>query len=220
MSSVSLPIISLLCSRVALRTLISPSLRSASSSSCEALILLCSISRLIDVIPFAVSSSSCSILARSASHISYEALTASILCSCSLKSTVNLLILFNQTPISRVFFSSLYSRNFWAFSLWVLSGPTRPSSSPRISRSLTRFSCAWSSLRSASFLLWRKRDIPAASSKSSRLSSFFAEMIESILPWPTIEYPSEPRPVSINSSWISFLLTDSPSILYSLSPER
>ena len=153
MSAVSLSIVSLLCSRVALRTLISPSLRSASSSYPEAPSLLCSIAKLIEVTFSATSSSSFSIAARSFSETSYEALTASILCSCSLNSTVNLLILLSQTPISRVFFSSLYSRNFCAFSLCFLRGPTRLSSSPKISRSLTRFSCAWSSLRSASFLL-------------------------------------------------------------------
>ena len=182
MSAVRRATVSLLCSTVALRTEASPSLRKASSSKPEAPSLLCSIARFIPAISFAILSSLLSRSSKSFSQTSYDAFAASILCSCSRKSTVNLFILLSQTPISSVFFSSLSTKNFCAFSLCFLSGPTLPSSSARMSSSRTRFSCACSSLLSASRLLWRKREIPAASSKSSRLSSFFAEMIESILP--------------------------------------
>ena len=41
----------------------------------------------------------------------------------------------------------------------------------------------------------------------------------SILPWPIMEYPSRPRPVSINSSFMSLSLTVLLLIRYSLSPD-
>ena len=60
--------------------------------------------------------------------------------------------------------------------------------------------CSFSSLPSASALLFLYFTIPAASSKSCLLSSDLLLSISSILPWPMILYPSRPIPVSMNSS--------------------
>ena len=98
--------------------------------------------------------------------------------------------------ISYVFNSSFRFRYSLAFSDWRSNGPTCFSSSDRISLTRTRFWRSSSNFLTDILFLRLNLTIPAASSKSSRLSSGLPLKILSICPCPIIEYPSFPIPVS------------------------
>ena len=111
-----------------------------------------------------------------------------------------------NNPISIDFSSSRKSKNFLAFSDCSFSGSIFASISDKISFILSKFNFVCSNFFSDSFFLALYFTIPAASSNILRLSSDLLLKISSILPWPIIEYPSFPIPVSINNSNISFNL--------------
>ena len=113
-------------------------------------------------------------------------------------------MLYKNNPISIDFNSSLKSKNFLAFSDCIFSGSIFASISDKISLILSKFSFVCSNFFSDSCLRVLYFTIPAASSKIWRLSSDLLLKISSIFPWPIIEYPSFPIPVSINNSKTSF----------------
>ena len=127
-------------------------------------------------------------------------------------------MLYINKPTSMPFNSSLKSKNFFAFSDWILSGSMFPSISVKMSFIRSKFNLVCSNFFSVSSFLVLYFTIPAASSKIRRLSSDLLLNISSILPCPIIEYPSFPIPVSINSSNISFNLQGVLFIKYPVSP--
>ncbi|EJX02274.1 hypothetical protein EVA_09620 [gut metagenome] len=78
-------------------------------------------------------------------------------------------------------------RNCSALRLSFSKGPTRLSSSPKISLRRSRFSSALVRRRCASFLRYRYFAIPLASSKISRRSPLFAPTISAMRPCPIME---------------------------------
>ncbi len=98
--------------------------------------------------------------------------------------------------MSYVLSSSFFFKNSLAFSDCLSKGPICFSSSARISLTRRRFWRSSSSFFTDMFFRRLNLTIPAASSKSSLLSSGFPLRILSIWPWPMIEYPSFPMPVS------------------------
>ena len=121
---------------------------------------------------------------------------------------------------SSAFTSSRSFKYFSAVSDCLRSGSTCFESSCRISETRTRLSCSVWSFFSAAAFRFLNFVMPAASSKSSRRSSGLPDRIFSTWPWPMIEYPSCPMPVSIKSSLTSFRRQGLPFKRYSLSPER
>ena len=97
---------------------------------------------------------------------------------------------------SSSFNSSRFFKKIFAFSDCFSNGPTCFSSSLRISLTRTRFCFSSSSFFCAVALRFLNFTIPAASSNSSLFSSGLPLRIFSIWPWPMIEYPSLPIPVS------------------------
>ena len=128
-----------------------------------------------------------SIFASCAVISSYCDFASVILYSCSRSKSFEREIVFNQRPISRVRFCSEYVRNACAFSACFDNGPTRDSSSAKMSRSLTKLSSALLSSLSDSILRYLYFEMPAASSKISLRSSEREFTISSILPCPIIE---------------------------------
>ena len=125
-----------------------------------------------------------------------------------------------NSEISCIFNCSFNARNSFAFLDCCSKGPTCFSSSDKISFTLTRFCLSASRFFSAAAFLFLNFTIPAASSNNSLLSSGLPLRILSICPWPIIEYPSFPIPVSKKSSCTSFKRQEVPFNKYSLSPER
>ena len=115
--------------------------------------------------------------------------------------------------------SSRNARYCFAFAACFSRGSTCFSISERISSILSRLCFSSSRFFCAAAFLLLYLTIPAASSKSSRLSSGFPLSILSICPCPIIEYPSLPIPVSNKSSWTSLSLQAVPFNRYSLSPD-
>ena len=84
----------------------------------------------------------------------------------------------------------------------------------------TRFCSVARSLRSDSSFRVLNFMMPEASSKTRRRSSERLLRISSTRPWPTIEYPSRPSPVSMKSIVMSLRRHVTLLMRYSLSPER
>ena len=127
---------------------------------------------------------------------------------------------FSVMLISSSLYLSLSSRYSFALVLSSRSPSILPSISPIISFTLSRLAFAEESFFSDSAFLLLYMTTPAASSNISRLLSGLLLTISAIFPWPIMEYPSTPMPVSIISSLISRSLQLLLLIRYSLSPER
>jgi len=128
-------------------------------------------------------------------------------------------MLFNVKFISRYLYLSLSSKYSFAFILSSFNPPILSSISLIISFTLSRLSLALSNFLSAVVFLFLYITTPAASSNISLRLSAFVLTISEILPWPIIEYPSTPIPVSIINSLMSLSLHWLLFIRYSLSPD-
>ena len=124
----------------------------------------------------------------------------------SSKDCLYLSMLYKNNPTSIFFSSSFKFKYFLALSDCCCKGSKFPSISVNISFILNKLSLVCSNFFSVSSFLALYFTIPAASSNICLLSSDLLLNISSIFPWPIIEYPSLPIPVSINSSTISFNL--------------
>ena len=115
-------------------------------------------------------------------------------------------ILYKNKPTSILLSSFFKSKYLFALSDCCFNGSKLASISVKISFILKTFSLVCSNFFSDSSFLVLNFTIPAASSNTFLLSSDLLLNISSIFPWPIIEYPSFPIPVSINNSNMSFNL--------------
>ena len=179
-----------------LKTLICPSLfpesRSVSFNSCCLAAVAAS--------SFRISSSSRSYSAKSASDSVLEPFMSPETVSRRSSSSICCLeiasISCRNRFASRHLNSSRRRKYSFAAAACFSKGPTCFSSSLKISFTRTRFCSSSSSFFSASAFRRLNFTIPAASSKSSLRSSGRPLKILSIWPWPIMEYPSFPIPVS------------------------
>ena len=118
---------------------------------------------------------------------SLSSLTICSFSSLSLRSFSILSFSMRNTLTSKRFNSPLYRRYFLATSDCFSKGPTCFSSSDKMSLTRERFSLSAANDFSVAALFFLYLTIPAASSKSSRLSSGFPERIRSTCPCPIIE---------------------------------
>ena len=151
-------------------------------------------SRLLSFCDIAVESSSSFILNSSSLFSPSDFLSFSVLCSSDDKN--------NSNPFS----SSLMALYRSAFFAWRFMEFICLFTSPIISLTLMRFCFVASILLSAASLRCLYLFMPAASSKSARLSSGFAFTSQPTCPCSMIEYALVPIPVSVNRSTISLSL--------------